>query len=119
MIVSFSVIYLLFVFFCSYSTITACPDNSTPFDVSDYFANLIINARCPSDILEGEHFRWIQQFHRLSVDRKKIFWDSNNKLNGNDVFMNKFLLRPLSDLMTDDLERVYKIFVGLSKDSKN
>ena len=32
--------------------------------------------------------------------------------------MNKFLLRPLSDLMTDDLERVYKIFVGLSKDEQ-
>ncbi len=32
--------------------------------------------------------------------------------------MNKFLLRPLSDLTTDDLERVYKIFVGLSKDEQ-
>ncbi len=47
---------------------------------------------------------------------RKHFGTQMIKLNGDDVFMNKFLLRPLSDLMTDDLKRVYKIFVGLSKD---
>jgi hypothetical protein len=32
--------------------------------------------------------------------------------------MNKFLLRPLKEWTTDDLEGVYKIFVGLSKDEQ-
>ncbi len=42
----------------------------------------------------------------------------NDKLTDNDVYMNKFLLRPLKELTTDELDRVYKIFVGLSKDKQ-
>jgi hypothetical protein len=52
------------------------------------------------------------------VERKRSFWESNDKLNGDDIYMNKLLLRPLSELSTDDLERVYQIFVGLSKDEQ-
>ncbi len=75
-----------------------------------------MSIRCPSELLEGEQFRWIKKFHLLSDYKKNLFWESNDKLTGNDVYMNKFLLRPLKELTTDDLDRLYKIFVGLSKD---
>ena len=117
LIVTFTAIYLFF-FFSSYSTITACPDNAIPHDLSDFFSNLLLSTRCPSELIEGDKFRWIKKFHQLSDSRKKLFWESNAKLNGNDVYMNKFLLRPLKELTTDDLEGVYKIFVGLSKDEQ-
>ncbi len=117
LIVTFTAIYLFFLF-SSYSTITACLDNAIPHNISDFFANLQMSIQCPSELLEGEQFHWIKKFHLLSDYKKNLFWELNDKLTGNDVYMNKFLLQSLKELTTDDLDRVYKIFVGLSKDEQ-